>query len=884
MRLRTSVLLLLFGSIIVCSAQPEFIKQVRAVRTTQPIQLDGVLSDSVWQRPGVTAFFQQNPDQGLPVTERTEVWVAYDDAALYIAARMHDSHPDSIVARLARRDNDVSSDEFAVAIDSYHDKRNGYFFVVTAAGVLRDGILYNDDWTDGSWDAVWEATPRITADGWCMEMKIPFSQLRFEQQDQYTWGIDFERVIARKKEQSFLAYTPRNQSGMVSRFPELVGIEYISPPTRMEATPYINERAEYMRHDAGDPFNNGSKFTPSVGVDLKWGLGTNLVLDGTINPDFGQVEVDPAVVNLSDVETYFSEKRPFFLEGMNIFSFGQGGVNNYWNFNWSTPTLFYSRRIGRAPQRDLPDNDYADVPLGTHILGAGKLTGKVIDGWNIGVIEAVTKREYAQLDYSGMRQSYEVEPLTSYTVARVQKDFNDGRQGAGMLVTSVNRFFDDEGIKTEVNENAQVAAFDGWTALDTGKTYMISGWAATSQVQGTRERMINLQRRSSRYFQRPDASYLSLDSSATSLQGYAGRVTLNKQKGNMMINAAFGFVSPGFESGDLGFLSRADIINYHIAGGYKWNDPTEYYRYCNIYVSYFSTHDFGGDATWKGIWGGIDYQLPSYHYIGLYYDYGFTSYSDFRTRGGPKMLNQPCYEWEVDYSSDNRNKYVLSSYIYGYEGQDKFNHGASATLTIRPISSFSISFGPGYTLTSDRGHWIDNFADPLAKEMYGNRYIFTDMVYKELSAQLRIDWTLTPTLSVQVFAQPLISSGSFTNFKEFMRPRTFDFRTFGTEGSSITSNVNSEGSVDSYDLDPDGNGPAPAMNVSNPNFNFVSLRGNAVLRWEYTPGSTLFLVWTQSRSDNITDGSFNMGKSFDRLGISAPDNIFMVKLTYWWGR
>jgi hypothetical protein len=875
--------MLLIGWTYVYSTPPEFVKQVNAVRTMEQIRIDGVLSESVWQRPGTTAFFQQDPDQGKPVSERTEVWVAYDDEALYIAARMHDAHPDSIIARLARRDNDASSDEFAVGIDSYHDKRNGFYFIVSAAGVQRDGILYNDDWSDGSWDGVWEAKPKITSDGWCVEMKIPFSQLRFEQHDQYIWGIDFERVIARKKEQSYLVYTPRNESGSVSRYPDLIGIENITPPTRLEVTPYINGRAEYAQHETGDPFNTGSKYTPSVGVDLKWGLGTNVVLDGTINPDFGQVEVDPAVVNLSDVETYFNEKRPFFLEGMNIFSFGQGGVNNYWNFNWNSPSLFYSRRIGRAPQRGLPDYDYADIPLGTHILGAAKITGKVVDGYNVGVIEAVTKREYAQLDIAGLRQSLEVEPTTSYTVARVQRDFNEGRQGAGILVTSVNSFFDDNGIKTDINENAHVAALDGWTALDTGKIYMVSGWIALSNIHGTRERMINLQQSSSHYFQRPDAGYLSFDSSATSLNGYAGRVTLNKQKGQMMINAAFGFISPGFECGDIGFMSRADLMNCHVATGYKWNDPTEYYRYVNIYGSVFGTYDFGGDATWRGVWGGIDYQLPTYDYFGLYYDYGFESFNNYRTRGGPKMLNPDCYEWNFSYSSDSRNKYVYGAYWYAYEGADGFSHNVSLSFTIRPMSSVSISFGPSYVFSPDRGHWIGSFDDQLASATYNKRYIFADLVYKELSAQLRIDWTLTPTLSLQIFAQPLLSSGNYTNFKEFLRPRSFDFRVFGTEGATITRNANADGSVGSYDLDPDGSGPALSMNISNPNFNFVSLRGNAVLRWEYMPGSTLYLVWTQSRSDNIIDGSFNMGNSFDRLGISAPDNIFMVKFTYWLG-
>ena len=571
---------------------------------------------------------------------------------------------------------------------------------------------------------------------------------------------------------------------------------------------------------------------------------------------------------------------------MNIFSFGQGGVNNYWNFNWSSPSLFYSRRIGRTPERDLSNYnyEYADVPLGTHILGAAKITGKVVDGWNVGVIEAVTKREYARLDTAGTQWSLEVEPMTSYTVARVQRDFNDGRQGMGLLVTSVNRFFDDVTIKTDVNDNSNVAALDGWTAFDADKIYMISGWTAVSNVQGTSERMLNLQQSSTHYFQRPDAHYISLDSSATSLSGYAGRFAFNKQKGSMILNAAFGFISPGFESGDLGYMSRTDIINYHVGTGYKWSDPTEYYHYVNIYASVFSTFDFGGDATWKGVWGGIDYQLPSYDYFGLYYDYGFESINDYRTRGGPKMLNPDCYEWNFNYSSDSRDKYVFGAYWYAYEGLDAFYHNISLSVTMRPVSSVSVSFGPAYAFNLDRGHWIESIDDPLATGTYGKRYIFADLVYKELSAQIRVDWTLTPTLSFQLFAQPFLSTGNYTNFKELARPRSFDFLVFGKDGSTIKNNIDADGSIGSYDLDPDGSsGIAPVMNVSNPNFNYVSLRGNAVLRWEYMSGSTLFLVWTQSRSDDIVDGTFAFSGSFNRLVTAKPDNIFMLKLTYWIG-
>jgi hypothetical protein len=864
---------------------PEFAKKISAVRIKEPIQIDGALSESIYQHPGMTSFYQRDPNQGNPVSESTEVWVAYDDEALYIGALLKDSHPDSIIARLSRRDNDVGGDQFGVGIDSYHDKRNGYYFIVSAAGTLIDGTLYNDDWSDASWNGVWEAKQKLLPNGWSLEMRIPFSQLRFEEKDQYVWGIVFERMIGRKKEQSFTAYTPRNESGFVSRFAELTGIEHISPPSRFEATPYITSRAEYLQHDPGDPFHTGSKYKPDFGADFKLGLGSNLTLDGAVNPDFGQVEVDPAVVNLSDVETYYDEKRPFFLEGMNIFSFGQGGVNSFWSFNWSNPNLFYSRRIGRSPERGLPQNDFADVPQGTRILGAVKLTGKMFNGWNVGTIEALTNREYANIDSSGVFRDFEVEPLTSYTIARVQRDFNDGKQGFGFLTTWAHRFFKDDGMKSAVSSDAFVGGIDGWTAFDSEKEYMFSGWTAVSRVTGTKERMLNLQQGWPHYFERPDAGYLGVDSSATSMNGFAGRYTFNRQKGRMMLNAALGFVSPGFESSDLGFLSRTDVVNYHIATGYKWNDPTLYYRFIEVYGSYFASNDFGGNVTWRGLWGRTNYQFPNYHTLGFYYDYGFQSVDNRRTRGGPLMLNLPAYEYGLEYYTDNRNDYIEEAYWYAYEGKDGFYHSLNLFLTMRPSSNVSITIGPGYVFNSSKAQWVEDNNNPIsdisAVSTYGKGYIFADLNYKELSAQIRVNWTLTPVLSFQMFVQPLFATGDYTNFKELARPRSFDFNVFGKNGSTFSDSTFSDGSRKIY-LGPPGS--TSLISMDHPNFSRVSLRGNAVLRWEYLPGSTLFFVWTQSRYDNQEIGNFEFRRSFNRLIDAKSDNIFMIKLTYWLGR
>src|SRR5438445_5542316 len=383
--------------------------QVRATRLVRPIVVDGGVRGGMWEGGGRgSGVLPRDPSEGPARTESTVVYVAYDDAALYVGARLFDAHPDSIVARLGRRDAQTNSDAFTVYIDPYHDRRSGYYFAINAAGTLSYGTLYNDEWDDNSWDGVWEGKVSRDSLGWTAELRIPYSQLRFIQKPQYVWGINFRRDLARKNERDYLVYTPKNGSGFVSRFVDLVGIERVTPPPRVEMLPYTTGKAELSPRTPGNPFNDGSKLTPGLGADARIGLGPNLTLNATVNPDFGQVEVDPAVVNLSDAETFFQEKRPFFIDGSSIFNFGRGGARNYWGFNWAEPRFFYSRRIGRAPQGSVPTADFTDVPAGAHILGALKLTGKAGGGsWNVGALSAVTQRGGAQLiDSNGTRGAH----------------------------------------------------------------------------------------------------------------------------------------------------------------------------------------------------------------------------------------------------------------------------------------------------------------------------------------------------------------------------------------------------------------------------------------------------------------------------------------------
>jgi hypothetical protein len=850
--------------------------EVRAVRLNAPITVDGQLNEAAWQgSEGIGAFVQREPVEGVPPTERTVVYLAYDDEALYVGARLYDSSPDSIVARLARRDNFASADRFMVFLDPYHDKRSGFYFAVNAAGTLYDGVLYNDDWDTDEWNGVWQGSAQRTSDGWTVEMRIPYSQLRFKKSEVQTWGINFKREIARKNEEDYLVYTPRNGSGFVSRFVNMAGINNVTPPRRFEALPYVTSRAELTHPAAGNPFNDGSATTISGGTDLKFGLGSNLTVDATINPDFGQVEVDPAVVNLSDFETFFPEKRPFFVEGSTIFDFGNGGANNNWGFNWGSPDFFYSRRVGRAPQGSLPSNDFSDVPTGTSILGAAKLTGKV-GSWNFGMMHALTGREMARIDSSGFQRNIEVEPRAWYGLFRAQNEMNAGRQGLGVIATSTARAFDDPRLRDEINSSAFGLGVDGWTFLDKDKMWVITGWAGASSVLGSQERITALQQNSLHYFQRPDASHLSVDSNATSLQGFAGRIALNKQKGAWFLNSAVGMISPGFDVMDLGFQFRSDLVNAHTVVGRRWATPGKTFRFVNQNLAMFGSWDFAGELISAGLFENGYFQFPNYRSINYNISYNPRRMNNRLTRGGPYTESQAGFEGSIFAQTDDRKAFVFGFNLYGghYQRGSDESWGLGPSVEWKPSSSISLSFEPSFDKSFTSAQYVGTFADPTATTTFGNRYVFSDLDQTSLSASIRLNWIFNPRLSLELYAQPLIASGDYFHFKELAAPRTYDFNVYGRNGSTFDKT--------NYIADPDGAGPAAPITVGNPDFNFRSLRGNAVLRWEYLPGSTLFLVWTQSRSDDENVGQFGLGHSMDRLLRAKADNIFAVKVTYWW--
>jgi Domain of unknown function (DUF5916)/Carbohydrate family 9 binding domain-like len=824
------------------------------------MRCDGVLDEPSWAAATpVTELYQQTPDQGAAATMKSEFRVLYDDASLYIGARLYDAHPESIQANLGRRDASLPADRITVYIDPYHDKRSGYLFVVNAAGHRVDGLMYNDGAQDLTWDGVWEGRAHRDSLGWTAELKIPFSQMRSQSGDEPVWGIDFKRVIVRRGEESLVAYTPLDGAGFVSRFPDLVGLKGIRPSGAVELSPYTTGKTEFLRHLAGDPFNDGSRLSARTGLDLRAPVGKRLTLNATANPDFGQVEVDPAFVNLTDVEQTFEEKRPYFVEGASNFRFGREGSNSYWDFNWSEPQFFYSRRIGRAPQGAVPTSDYSDVPIATTILGAAKLTGKITPTTNFGTLQALTGRTEADLRTGNVDWEAEVEPLTYYQVTRALREFNGRKAGLGLLSTTVARRFSDSALENQLNRSSLLGGLDGWYFLDPKQVWVLSGWMAGSNVQGTAERITAIQRSSRHYFQRPDANHVDVDPDATSLTGYAGRLWLNKQSGRVMSNSAVGLLSPEFEVNDLGSQSRSDVINAHSMLGFQWTANGKYKRYANAWTALSSNWNydgdriasnlaFGGNTTYKNNWF-------SWWNAGI-----VPRGTDVRsTRGGPKM--ESPFNGYVDFGggTDSYKKTFWNPWVnLSWDEAGGRYTGLGFYVEWKPKSNLLLSVGPSLNLNHSDAQYVTTVADGNATATFGNRYVFSELDQTTVAADLRVNWTFTPDLSLQTYVQPFISSASYGAFKSLADPGTYTFDPMAASD--------------------------PVLAGVAPSFDYGSLRGNAVLRWEYRPGSALFLVWTQQRDDFFNGiqgvGEFDFGPQSRRVFDAQADNVFMAKVSY----
>ena len=845
---------------------------VEVSRTEAPIRIDGRLDDEAWSglEPFVD-FLQRDPDEGQPATERTELFLAYDDDALYVGVRLHDSEPELIERRLSRRDDWAEADRFSLYLDPRGDRRTGVRFEVTAAGVQRDEIIFNDTWTDRSWDALWESEVSHDERGWSVEMRIPFSELRFLPGDSQAWGVNASRVIQRKNESAWLALTPRSETGLASRMAPLQGIHGVEPRAPLVLVPYAAAGTELGPVDPGDPFRDGSDVSGSVGLDLHRKVGGSFAIDATINPDFGQVEVDPAVVNLTDSETFYPEKRPFFVQSRQIFdNFGANGPNNHYGFGRSEPDLFYTRRIGRPPQGST-DGTYVLGPHFTTILGAGKFSGKTADGWSVGVLDAVTSRESARWASGVETGRQRVEPLTNYFVTRVFRD--QDRVGYGGIFTAVNRNTGDSYLQTQLVRAAYVGGVDGYAFLDPRRNWVVGARLAGSWVGGTREAVEGVQLASQRYFQRPDRPDVRLDPTRTSLGGWTGNVNLNRQSGDIRVNAAVWATSPGFESNDLGFNRRSDRWGGHLAVQFRKSQPDGFTRYRSLMVAKAYSINFDQEKQGDTFNAYARARFLNYWNMGLNGYLRRGSLDDRATRGGPSMLAGRSLGGGFWLESDDRRPIVgrvSGSYRTDEWGSRRWR--GEVGVELHPTPALSIALGPEVSRADTVAQWVTGVSDEALPEVLGGHYVFSGFDQTEVALTARVNWIFSPRLSLQVYLQPLLSQGSYAGFGELQRPRTFAFLTYDADQIAY------DPTTDTYTVDP-GRGSGP-FSFGNPDFNFGSLRLNAVLRWEWRPGSAIYAVWAQQRESDVHPDASDLGQDLGAVLGAPSTDAFQVKATF----
>jgi len=865
----------LFLCAIINAQSPLDRKSYNVTIVKTPPVIDGVINDDEWA-PGEWAgdFVQYQPDDGKPATQKTEFKVLLDENNVYVAIKAYDTAPDSISRFVTRRDN-PDGDWVGVAFDSYHDLRTGFVFIVNAAGTKLDQIMSDDgNSEDTTWDPIWFVKTAMQSWGYSVEMRIPLTQLRFRISEGGTWGLTAVRFVYRNQEQSFWSYIPRNSSGMIHLFGDARGFEGIKPRKQADITPFAVTSFEHSGKEEGNPFATGKKYYLNGGVDGKFGITNNMTLDLTVNPDFGQVEADPSEVNLTAFETFFSEKRPFFVEGKNITSFSVGvGDGDLGNDN-----LFYTRRIGRRPHLDvdLSDNEYAKMPKATAILGATKLTGKTANGLSFGVIDAVTSAERAEIDSLGKRSYRYVEPLTNYFVSRIRKDFNKGNTLLGGGFTNTRRFFDHTDINSLVT-SANTGGID-FTQYFNDKNWYFSANAAFSLLSGSTKSIEDLQTSSVHYFQRTDARYVHLDPTRTSLSGHGGNVQFGKTGGQWKFILFGLWKSPGFDLNDVGYLRRADALQLIAWSSYLFNRQFSIFREIRLNSNYWNEWDWGGTYLDMGGNLSVGAKFTNLWYLQTGANLGSTEVSNTMLRGGPSMKNPGSANyWIYGSTSESRKIYFEANYsitlgadrAYRY---DYYSIGAS----FKPGKAFSLSLSPSYSKSYNQTQYI-------TETSMGDqpRYILATLNENIVMMSVRVNYNITPELTLQYWGQPFLATINYKDFKRVTNPHAENFNDRFHTFSPGELSYNSSETNFYVDENQDGTND---YSFSDPRSNYDQFLSNFVVRWEYRPGSTIYLVWSQSRdySNTVVENSVNSNLS-KLFSVNTPDDIFLIKFTYRFG-
>jgi len=847
------------------SAQAAPAREVRAARIGGgEITLDGRLAEEAWRSaPAASGFVQREPREGAPAGERTEVRFVYGPDALYVGARMFRTDPGTLRAPVARRDNPAEAEHLLVSLDTYLDRRTAYTFGVTAAGTRLDWYHPDDreESVDRSFDPVWEARTQVDSLGWTAEMRIPYSQLRFHARPVQSWGVNLRRSVPDRNEEAYWVLVPKEETGWSSRFGTLAGLEGIRPTRRAELLPYAASGATFTGDPGeGNPFDDGSTLTARAGGDVKMGIGPGLTLEGTVNPDFGQVEADPAEVNLTAFETFFEERRPFFTEGSQLL---RGGGAAY----------LYTRRIGAVPRVSVA-GDHVDVPRTTSILGAGKLTGRLRSGTSLGVLGAVTDGAEARTwdRETGVVGRVPVAPLAGFGVLRAQQELGGSGGTVGAILTGVRRDLPPGDPLAGLLHREAYAGGADWSVRLRGGAYEVSGWAGFSHVRGDSTAILGAQHSATRYFQRPDADHVEVDSSRTSLSGYTAMLSARKNAGRWLWNTLTVAYSPGFEINDLGSFRLADNVFGYANLRYRETRPGRLFRDWQAGVGTLYNFNFGGTRTYTVLEADGRLTWRNYWTTTLRTSLALPSLKDRLTWGGPLAGIGHIGSAELSVASRAASPTRWGGRVSYREGElGEWGYSVAGELSLRPSPRWQLSASPGYSRSTDPRQFITSRAGGPAAT-HGRRYVFSFVDRSEAAVQLRLAYLFTPDLSLEGYAEPFASAGRFHRFGELAAAGSRRLRVYGTEGT--TAERQPDGALRVAD-------GADVFTLPARDFDIRSFRSNAVLRWEWRPGSTLFVVWQQDRfARERTGETVGLGDLWESLEARG-DNRLLVKLAYW---
>ena len=846
--------------------------RARAVRRAGAVAIDGRLDDAAWRdAPRQTGFTQRFPRDGAKASVETRFSVLYDDSAIYVGVWADDPEPHKIRRTLTRRDVDSPADSILIGIDSYHDRRTAYVFQLNAAGVQRDQLLFDDSEGDDTWDAVWTGNASVGDQGWTAEFRIPLNQLRFVGAERHEWGLQVLRFVARTKEEAAWSPWPRSGDEIVSKFGVVDGIERLRPGRRLELLPYATAGFESMPVDAADPLNDSLAGRGNLGLDFKYGLGSAFTLSATINPDFGQVEADPSQVNLSANELFFAEKRPFFVEGVDLFRLPIGNSDD------GAEGVFYSRRIGAAPPATPDDYDYIRMPDSTVIYGAAKLTGKTSGGWSVGWFDAVTGQEQAAIvGADGVRSSPVVAPLTNYAMARVKRDLRGGKTAIGGSATAVNRSLEGTGLAGTLHDQAYTAgaqlshrwAKDAWQ-LDVR--------TVGSLVHGTQAAIARTQQLQTHLFQRPDAYSYHFDPTRTHLTGFGATWKLGQIGNTKHWRYMFGgdLRTAGLELNDMGFQQSSDRATPFWWAQYHDEEPGD--RVLNYSVSadvFLVGEELSRDPllTDYGLECNGNVQLANQWRLGYFCNLIRSKWSPGALRGGPSLHADAFYQAGA-FATTNTSKPVWLS-IEGNGGHTpataSVNGSLSLGATVQARANLDVFVGPTVAFRDDALQYVEEAADELGRP----HYVFARIHQRTAALTARVNWTFSTSLSLQAYAQPFVATGRYSEYKDVTRSRAerYAARFERLEGDALVL------ADETFTATRGGQ-----FSFSRPDFSFRELRSTVVLRWEYRPGSSVFAIWSHGRQSDGPDGHFDLGRDLSALGRADAENVVMVKANYWIG-